>query len=197
MSAIDGFLPQTLVVAHRSAEVISGIRSSLPDAIEVKSCSTRRELREHYLALDDGMVISGVEFPDGDGLETLIAAAHDKAHPVVIVTGRRSLELVVRATQDHVMAYLLEPVDAAELHAAMVLAQQRFRQLEDLEAEVDDLRTALEDRKIVERAKGILMADKDLTEQDAYAMLRRHAQDRRVRLRDVARQIIEAHDAGA
>ena len=133
-----------------------------------------------------------VEMPSLDGLEAASRLAADGLRrPVVIVTGVDDPGLIERSIASGVSAYLTKPVDTRELQAALALAAARHAELEALEAEVDRAQQALEDRKIVERAKGLLMSALDLTEQDAFRRLQRTARERNLRLVEVARTIVE------
>jgi len=133
-----------------------------------------------------------VEMPSLDGLEAASRLAADGLRrPVVIVTGVDDPGLIERSIASGVSAYLTKPVDTRELQAALALAAARHAELEALEAEVDRAQQALEDRKIVERAKGLLMSALNLTEQDAFRRLQRTARERNLRLVEVARTIVE------
>lgn len=155
------------------------------------ACSTVAHMLETAEHLQVDMVVTGVSFADGDGIEAVLKIGRAAPVPTVIVAERRSLQLVEKAMQDHVMAYLLEPIEQADLEAAIVVAMARFEQFRALEAEVESLQQALEDRKLIERAKGVIMAAKGLTEDEAFADLRTRAQNDRTRLIDAARVILE------
>jgi two-component system, response regulator PdtaR len=99
--------------------------------------------------------------------------------------------LIDRSIASGVSAYLTKPVDTRELQAAIDLAAARHAELEALEAEVDRAQQALEDRKLVERAKGLLMSALGLSEQDAFRRLQLTARERNLRLVDVAARIVE------
>jgi response regulator NasT len=99
--------------------------------------------------------------------------------------------LIERSIASGVSAYLTKPVDSRELDAAMELAAARHAEFRALEAEVDRAQQALEDRKLVERAKGLLMSALDLSEQDAFRRLQLTARERNLRLADVAARIVE------
>lgn len=179
-----------IVVAHPNSVVRDALKSAI--AIEwsvIASCATAAALGD--AARDDrvDLLITGVEFPDGDGLETVFRLGLEKPTPAVIVATDASKENVIKAIKDHVMAYLVEPIRPDELRAAAMLAWTRFEQWRELHEQVGDLKQALADRKIIERAKGILMATERLSEGEAFARLRSEAQDRRIRLADVAAQV--------
>jgi response regulator NasT len=112
----------------------------------------------------------------------------------VIVTGVDDPGLIERSIASGVSAYLTKPIDSRELEAAIALAAARHAEFQALEAEVDRAQQALEDRKIVERAKGLLMSALDLSEQDAFRRLQVTARERNLRLADVAARIVEQQD---
>ena len=133
-----------------------------------------------------------IEMPNVDGLEaaTRLAAAGLR-RPVVVVTGVDDPDPIERSIASGVSAYLTKPVDTRELHAAIDLAAARHAEFQALESEVDRAQQALEDRKVVERAKGLLMTGLGLSEQDAFRRLQLAARERNLRLADVARRIVE------
>lgn len=146
------------------------------------------------LANDDppDLYLFDIEMPNVDGLEaaTQLAAAGLR-RPVVVVTGVDDPGLIERSIVSGVSAYLTKPVDSRELHAAIDLAAARHAEFQALESEVDRAQQALEDRKVVERAKGLLMTGLGLSEQDAFRRLQLAARERNLRLADVARRIVE------
>jgi len=136
-----------------------------------------------------------VEMPKVDGLEAAATLARaGLRRPVVVVTGVDDPTLIDRAIATGVSAYLTKPVDSRELEAALALAAARHAEFEALEAEVDRAQQALEDRKLVERAKGLLMSALGLSEQDAFRRLQRTARERNLKLAHVAAQIVEQQD---
>jgi AmiR/NasT family two-component response regulator len=133
-----------------------------------------------------------IEMPNVDGLEAARRLAADGfRRPVVVVTGVDDPSLIERSIASGVSAYLTKPVDSRELAAALELAAARHTEFEALEAEVDRAQQALEDRKLVERAKGLLMTALGLSEQDAFRRLQLTARERNLRLADVAALIVE------
>jgi response regulator NasT len=133
-----------------------------------------------------------IEMPEIDGLEAASRlTALGLRRPVVVITGVDDPGLVDRSIASGVSAYLTKPVDSRELKAALELASARHAELQALEAEVERAQQALEDRKLVERAKGLLMSALDLSEQDAFRRLQLTARERNLRLVDVAARIVE------
>ena len=126
--------------------------------------------------------VFAVGLPDGDGVQAAAAVVADGC-PVVLFTSHSDPALVERARQAGVMGYLLKPLRAAELAPALDLAVTRFR-------ETRELKQALEGRKVIERAKGTLMARLGLSEDEAFRRLRRTAMDSRRPMVDIARALL-------
>jgi response regulator NasT len=133
-----------------------------------------------------------IEMPVVDGLEAAATlAAEGLRRPVVVVTGVEDDALIERSIATGVGAYLTKPVRTRELSAAIGVAAARYAEFQQLEAEVERAQQALEDRKQVERAKGLLMSALNLSEQDAFRRLQLTARERNLRLADVAARIVE------
>jgi AmiR/NasT family two-component response regulator len=133
-----------------------------------------------------------IEMPAVDGLAAAAQLAGEGLRrPVVVVTGVDDPGLIERSIASGVGAYLTKPIDARELEAAIQLAAARHAEFQALEDEVAQAQQALEDRKLVERAKGLLMSALQLSEQDAFRRLQITARERNLRLADVAHRIVE------
>jgi two-component system, response regulator PdtaR len=141
---------------------------------------------------DADLYLFDIEMPKLDGLQAAEQlAAEGLRRPVVVITGVDDTSLVERSIASGVNAYLTKPVDSRELQAALELAAARHEEFRVLEAEVERAQQALEDRKLVERAKGLLMLALNLSEQDAFRRLQITARERNMRLADVAARIVE------
>jgi AmiR/NasT family two-component response regulator len=133
-----------------------------------------------------------IGLPALDGLGAAARLAEEGfGRPVVVLTGIDDPTVVDRSIAGGVGAFLAKPIDARELEAAMKLATARHAELEALAAEVGRAKQALEERKVVERAKGLLMSALHLSEQDAFRRLQKTARERNLRLVEVARRIVE------
>ena len=133
-----------------------------------------------------------IEMPGLDGLAAATELAKQGLRrPVVVVTGVEDPELVDRSIDSGVSAYLTKPIDDRELDAAIKLAASRHAEFIALEAEVDRAQQALADRKLVERAKGLLMTALHLSEQEAFRRLQLTARERNLKLAEVARRVVE------
>jgi response regulator NasT len=136
-----------------------------------------------------------IEMPELDGLEAAAElTARGLGRPVVVITGIDDRGLIERSVSTGAGAYLTKPVDTRELEAAISLAAARHAELEELQAEVVDTKQALEERKVIERAKGLLMNALGIAEPDAFRRLQLAARERNLRLVDVARAIVEQQD---
>jgi two-component system, response regulator PdtaR len=133
-----------------------------------------------------------IEMPNLDGLAAAEQlAAEGLRRPVVVITGVEDRGLVECSIASGVGAYLTKPVDTRELEAALGLSAARHVEFRQLEAEVGRAQQALEDRKLVERAKGLLMTALDLSEADAFRRLQQTARERNLKLADVAARVVE------
>ncbi len=143
-------------------------------------------------ATQPDLAIMDIKMPVMDGIEAAERMTQDRPIPIILLTAYSETQLVERAAQANVAAYLMKPVAAEDLLPAITLALTRFRQFEALHREVNDLREALETRKLVERAKGILMRQLDLNEDEAFRRLQKQSQDTNRRLAEVAQAIVTA-----
>jgi len=134
------------------------------------------------------LAILDVKMPELDG----ISAAQEiiEISPVLMLTAFSQKELVERARDAGVMAYVVKPFSINDLTPAIEIAMSRHLQMRSLKEEVADLHERLETRKIVDRAKGILMAAMNLSEPDAFSWIQRAAMDRRISMKAVAEAVI-------
>ncbi len=133
----------------------------------------------------------------GSGMDGLAAASEIiQRHPcpVVITTAYAEEKYIQQAVQAHVFGYLVKPVSPRQLSSTIALAQSRFEEFQRLHEENTDLRDALETRKVVERAKGILMDRKNVSEKEAYDAIRSQSQKQSRSMREIAANIIQAAD---
>jgi two-component system, response regulator PdtaR len=142
-------------------------------------------------ALPD-LAILDIKMPVMDGIEAAEKITQARPIPIILLTAYDEAQLVERAAQANISAYLMKPVAEEDLLPAITLALARFRQFQALRQEVADLREALEARKTIERAKGILMRRLNLSEDEAFRRLQKQSQDSNRRLAQVAEAIVVA-----
>jgi two-component system, response regulator PdtaR len=144
---------------------------------------------------DVDLYLFDIDMPELDGLSAAEALSREGLRrPVVAITGVRDPGLIDRSIATGVSAYLTKPIDDIQLDAAIRLAAVRHAEFLALEGEVDRAHQALEDRKLVERAKSLLIQALGVSEPEAFARIQRAARNRNLRLADVARAIIEQRD---
>jgi response regulator NasT len=151
------------------------------------------ELAEELLP---DLVMLDVKMPKLDGITAAQRIAEKRIAPVVILTAFSQRELVERARDAGAMAYLVKPFTKNDLVPAIEMAVSRFAELHMLETEVADLTERLETRKLVDRAKGILQQQLELSEPESFRWIQKTAMDLRMSMRQVAEGVI-AHGPGA
>lgn len=142
--------------------------------------------------LKPDLVILDVKMPKMDGIEAASKITGDRIAPVVILTAFSQRDLVMRARDAGTMAYLVKPFAKRDLVPAVELAVSRFAELQALEAEVAGLTDRLETRKVIDRAKGLLMTKQSLSEPEAFRWIQRTAMDRRTTMKAVAEAVVES-----
>jgi len=149
-----------------------------------------RELRPDVVIMD-------VKMPDMDGIEATSVLTGDRIAPVVLLTAFSQRDLIERAKQAGVVAYLVKPVKETDLAPAIEVALARFAEFREMEKEVDSLQEQLETRKMVDRAKGILMDSQSLSESEAFRRIQKMSMNTRKSMKEIAQAIILTHEAGS
>jgi two-component system, response regulator PdtaR len=138
------------------------------------------------------LVIMDVKMPKLDGVEAADRITKDGAAAVLVLTAFSDKELVERAAEAGSIGYLVKPFQPAQLLAAVQVALARAAEHRDLKESVEDLEAKLAARKVIERAKGKLMEQFGLTEEQAFVRMRRAAMDRQLPLAEIARRVLES-----
>jgi response regulator NasT len=150
-----------------------------------------RELKPDLLLMD-------IKMPgEIDGIAAAKILAEERVAPVLLLTAFSDREFVDRARESGVMGYIVKPFGEAELVPAIEVALARFQEFRSLEQELGDTRDALETRKLVERAKGVLMDAQGLKETEAFRKIQKLSMNSRKSMREVAEAILLAHDVSA
>jgi response regulator NasT len=161
----------------------------------VAACSTGKELVESCLQLHPDLIVTDINMPELDGIDAANEIYRHEPVPVILVSAYHDPELIRRAELDHVLAYLIKPIKQADLEPAISIAMRRFEQFSDLRKEAADLRQALDNRKIIERSKGILMKKAGLDEHEAFRRMQKLASERNRKLVEIAHMILTAEEA--
>ncbi len=137
------------------------------------------------------LVILDIVMPGMDGLTAAARIGEKDLSAVLILTAFSQRDLVEQATRTGAMAYLVKPFQKEDLVPAIEMAMARWAEVRALAVESKDLAERLETRKLVERAKGKLMADHGMTEPDSFRMIQKMAMDRRLSMKQVAEKVLE------
>jgi response regulator NasT len=140
------------------------------------------------------LVIMDIKMPDMDGIEAAQVLTAEKVAPVLLLTAYSQQDLIERAKEAGVVGYLVKPFRESNLAPAVEITLSRFQEFQTVQKEVEDLKEALEARKVVDRAKGILMDSQGLTEQDAFRRIQKMSMNTRRPMKEIAEAIILAHD---
>jgi response regulator NasT len=146
-----------------------------------------RRLRPDLLIMD-------IKMPDFDGISAAEELTRERIAPVVLVTAYSDQGLVERAREAGVVGYVVKPFREAELMPVIELSRARFDEFRMLEREVGSLKEALETRKLIERAKGVLMETHGMRESEAFHRIRRTSMDARKSMKEVAEAILLARE---
>ncbi|MBL7183709.1 MAG: response regulator [Anaerolineae bacterium] len=147
-----------------------------------------RELRPDVVIMD-------IKMPDMDGIDAAKVLTEERVSPVLLLTAYSQQELIERAKDAGVVGYIVKPFRGSDLAPAIEVAVARFAEFRALEKEVGDLKLALETRKLVDRAKGILMDTQGLTEAEAFRKIQKMSMNIRKPMKEVAEAIILAQQA--
>lgn len=185
-----------ILVADDEADMRDYFRKILPRLGHqvVAAVENGLELVEACQTHKPNLVITDIKMPDMDGIEAATAIYKIFPVPIILVSAYHDPELIARAEADHIMGYLVKPIKQADLVPVIALAVRRFEQFQALRQEALDLRQALEDRKMIERAKGILMKRGPFDEAEAFRRLQKLASEKNRKLVDIAQMVVVSEE---
>ncbi len=189
-------VPLRVLVAEDDALVALSLRGHLTELGHevVGEARNGEEAVQLVAEAQPDVILMDIKMPDMDGLTASKAIMEQTPSAIVILTSYADDAFVHAADLIGVMNYLIKPVDEKELGPALRIAHSRFKEMIDLRKEADSAQQALRERKIVERAKGILMRRLGVGEEEAYEHMRRKARDRRIKMAELAQTILAADD---
>ncbi|MDE3090209.1 MAG: response regulator [Chloroflexota bacterium] len=144
--------------------------------------------------LKPDVVIMDIKMPDLDGIEAAKILTQEKVAPVLLLTAYSQRDLIDRAKEAGVVGYLVKPFREQEIVPAIEIALERFKEFREMEKEVGNLRETLETRKVVDRAKGILMDTQGLSEAESFRKIQKMSMNTRKPMKEIAEAIILAHE---
>ena len=186
-------MPLRVVIAEDEAIIRMDLRETLEEeGYEVIGETGRGDQAvELVRGLQPDLAILDIKMPGMDGLEAARIINGEKICGVLMLTAFSQREVVEEARDAGALAFLVKPFQKSDLIPAIEVAMGRFRELRTLTGEIDALGEQLESRKVIERAKGLLIDDLKMSETDAFAFIQRTAMSERTRMRDVADRILD------
>lgn len=151
-----------------------------------------REAVEKVKELDPDIILMDIKMPDMDGFEAAKDILSIKQIPIIILTAYSQPDFIERADSIGVSSYLVKPVTEKDLLPAIRLAFSRFKELQSLQNEIGDLKESLRVRKVIEKAKGIIMEREGVTEAEAFRRIQKQSRDSNVPMVKIAESIIIA-----
>lgn len=183
-----------IVLADDESLIRMDLREMLLDAGHqiVGEAANGQEAVELTRTLQPDCVIMDVKMPVMDGIEAAGIIGTEELAPVLLLTAYSQEDIVEKAKDAGVIGYLVKPIREEQLFPALEIAVSRFKELKALNDELLNLKDSLETRKLLDRAKGILMTAHGLTEQEAYRRMQQFSMAKRVSLKQLAESIIAA-----
>jgi two-component system, response regulator / RNA-binding antiterminator len=188
----DGGLRILLVDQNvmRASVLEEGLREAgCPDVTVVRDMQS---LLRRIVDADPDVIFIDLENPNRDVLEQMFQVSRSVRRPIAMFVDRSDTDMIAAAVEAGVGAYVVDGLRKERVKAILELAVSRFHAFNRIREELEHAKQALEERKIVDRAKGILMKERGLSEQEAYALLRRAAMNENLRVVEVAQSLITA-----
>jgi response regulator NasT len=194
----DASSPLRILLAEDDRSVAEGFRLVLKEAgyQVVGLAYDGIEAVEKAASLSPDMILMDIKMPRMDGLEAAKAINNNPGQnfiPIILVTAYADKQLILRAKSRGVLGYLVKPVHVDDLVPAIEMAQSIAQTINALEGVVENLSEELEARKLIEKAKGILMKHLGVDEENAMRMMQKESRRQRIKLKDLARAIIASH----
>ena len=182
-----------IVIADDEALICMDLREMLEEAghTVVGVGSVGVEALELVKEKKPDLVILDVKMPRLDGIQTAKMIAHDNAAPVVLLTAFGDEDIIEKAKKSMVFGYVMKPVDERNLFPVIQIAVSQFRQKSEIVDRVKDMEREFAARKIIDRAKGLLMDFYHISEEDAYRRMQQTSMKRGIALADVAQKIVK------
>jgi response regulator NasT len=186
-------MPLRVVIAEDEAIIRMDLRETLEEEGYLVVGETGRgdQAVDLVRELQPDLAVLDIKMPGMDGLEAARIINDERICGILMLTAFSQREVVEEARDAGALAFLVKPFQKSDLVPAIEVAMGRFRELRTLSGEIDALGEQLESRKIIDRAKGVLMDEVGLSESDAFAFIQRTAMSERTRMRAVADRILD------
>ena len=190
-------MPQMRVVLVENDPITrANVREMLAeeDIITIGECGDGMSAVSMIKSLRPDLVIMDIKMPVLDGIEAASILNKEKIAPILLLTAYSQSELIEKAKNAGVLAYIVKPVTKQSLIPACMIAHSRYQEFSVLRSEIDNLNDALEARKMIEKAKGILQREYNLDEEGAFKKLKRMSMKQSKSMKEVAKAIIITYD---
>ena len=178
----------------RAKVLVDGLKEAgIEDVTRIQN---GENLLTKVVALNPDVILIDLENPRRDTVEQMLRVSEQVHRPVVMFADESEPDLIRRAVQSGVSAYIVDGLHKTRLKSIVEVAVARFNQFASMEGEVARLRQELDDRKVIEKAKGLLMRSRSLSEDEAHAFLRRAAMNEKKKIVDIANLVIDADKVG-
>jgi response regulator NasT len=174
----------------RAAILLDGLREA--GVADVEVIDTMTHMLRRLSTIDPDVIIIGIENPSRDVLEQMFQVSKLVSRPVAMFVDRSDHDMIQAAVEAGVSAYVVDGLRKERVKAIVDMAVSRFNAFDRLQRELVATRNELTSRKIIERAKGILMRTRQLSEEEAYALLRQTAMNEKRKLVDIAQSVVTA-----
>ena len=176
----------------RSSDLVQGLEQA--GCLVVRRSTPDADLERAVDECAPDLIIIDLESPDRDTLEGMCRIGSDRPRPIVMFVDESDRGSIRSAVQAGVAAYVVKGAAAERVRPVLEVAIARFQEYEALKAELREVKSTLANRKLIERAKGLLMEKREMTESEAFAALRKMAMDRNTKLHDVAARVVDMAD---
>lgn len=185
-----------VLLVNDTNKQVGSLRTALVQAgcEVVEEVSSALMIPKRVAELKADVVIIDTESPSRDVLEQICVMTQYAPHPIVMVSEDTQPAAIKAAIKAGVSAYVVEDIDAGRLSAVLEVAQARFEQDQALMSQIRQAESKLNERKVVERAKGLLMQLRSMSESEAYHAMRKMAMDRNIRIIDVAQKLLAMNE---
>ena len=175
-------------------EAIARAIEAAGDQVVARVEDSSPDLHSIVQSVRPDVVIIDIDSPGRDMLEDMRRISHEQHRPIVMFVDEAEPDSIRRAIRAGVAAYVVKGASPERVRSVLDVAIARFQEEKALRDQLAEAKTSLEERKLVDRAKGILMQRRSLSEPEAYQLLRKAAMDRNLRIADVAKQLVEMAD---
>ena len=174
----------------RAAILVDGLKASGYDNIEVLAPTAN--LLRRLTAIDPDVILIDLAYPSRDVLEQMFQVSRVVSRPVAMFVDQSDASMIQAAVDAGVSAYVVDGLRKERIRPIVDMAVSRFNAFDRLQKELETARSQLAERKVIERAKGILMKARNLSEEEAHALLRHTAMNEKKKVAEIARSVVTA-----